>query len=289
MFFNDNNNEEENEKNKRINNYNKNNLFKKVDIQIKYNLSPKSEKKLKEKREDIILPYIHKNRESLGKKMIHLQNFCNSIYSKKNNKTLGEINNIREKMEDALYDSKLKAIEEIKHYFFINKFPNEINFKKNKKKLEDIYKKIYTNRENNNNNINKPYSLKKINLISRNKEGKTYQSQDDEKFTYITTLKTKKEKKKIHNSIDAYSLRNKNYNFEDYATNQINTKHPVLYKLTLSRNKNENLPLIKKKKKVFNDIVEISKLIPDKTEINKEAKIINYDEYMRMKELKIIK
>ena len=39
----------------------------------------------------------------------------------------------------------------------------------------------------------------------------------------------------------------------------------------------------------FNEIVEISKLIPDKTEIIKENKKNNYDDYMRMKELKIIK
>ena len=282
MSFNENNNEKENDINKIINNK-KVNLFKKVDIQMKLNFLPKSEKKLKEKGEEVILPYIYKNRENSGKKMILLQNFCNSIYSKKNNRTLGEINSIREKMADVLNDSKLKAIEEIKHYFFINKFPNEINFKKNKNKLEEIYKKINEKKVK-----LKPFSLKKLNLISRNKAERIYQ--DEEKFTYLTTLNIKKENKeknKMSNSIDTYSKRNRKYNFEDYASNQISVKHQILYKL--NKNRNDKLPLIKKKNKNFNDIVEMSKLIPDKNEINKEAKIINYDDYMRMKELKIIK
>jgi len=288
MSFNENNNEKENDINKIINNK-KVNLFKKVDIQMKLNFLPKSEKKLKEKGEEVILPYIYKNRENSGKKMILLQNFCNSIYSKKNNRTLGEINSIREKMADVLNDSKLKAIEEIKHYFFINKFPNEINFKKNKNKLEEIYKKINEKKVK-----LKPFSLKKLNLISRNKAERIYQ--DEEKFTYLTTLNIKKENKenkenkeknKMSNSIDTYSKRNRKYNFEDYASNQISVKHQILYKL--NKNRNDKLPLIKKKNKIFNDIVEMSKLIPDKNEINKEAKIINYDDYMRMKELKIIK
>ena len=282
MSFNENNNEKENDINKIINNK-KVNLFKKVDIQMKLNFSPKSEKKLKEKGEEVILPYIYKNRENSGKKMILLQNFCNSIYSKKNNRTLGEINSIREKMADVLNDSKLKAIEEIKHYFFINKFPNEINFKKNKNKLDEIYKKINEKKVK-----LKPFSLKKLNLISRNKAERIYQ--DEEKFTYLTTLNIKKENKeknKMSNSIDTYSKRNRKYNFEDYASNQISVKHQILYKL--NKNRNDKLPLIKKKNKIFNDIVEMSKLIPDKNEINKEAKIINYDDYMRMKELKIIK
>ncbi len=282
MSFNENNNEKENDINKIINNK-KVNLFKKVDIQMKLNFLPKSEKKLKEKGEEVILPYIYKNRENSGKKMILLQNFCNSIYSKKNNRTLGEINSIREKMADVLNDSKLKAIEEIKHYFFINKFPNEINFKKDKNKLDEIYKKINEKKVK-----LKPFSLKKLNLISRNKAERIYQ--DEEKFTYLTTLNIKKENKeknKMSNSIDTYSKRNRKYNFEDYASNQISVKHQILYKL--NKNRNDKLPLIKKKNKIFNDIVEMSKLIPDKNEINKEAKIINYDDYMRMKELKIIK
>ena len=36
-------------------------------------------------------------------------------------------------------------------------------------------------------------------------------------------------------------------------------------------------------------IVELSKFIPDNTEIKKENKINNYDDYMKLKELKIIK
>ena len=235
MSFNENNNEKENDINKIINNK-KVNLFKKVDIQMKLNFLPKSEKKLKEKGEEVILPYIYKNRENSGKKMILLQNFCNSIYSKKNNRTLGEINSIREKMADVLNDSKLKAIEEIKHYFFINKFPNEINFKKNKNKLEEIYKKINEKKVK-----LKPFSLKKLNLISRNKAERIYQ--DEEKFTYLTTLNIKKENKeknKMSNSIDTYSKRNRKYNFEDYASNQISVKHQILYKL--NKNRNDKLP-----------------------------------------------
>ena len=59
--------------------------------------------------------------------------------------------------------------------------------------------------------------------------------------------------------------------------------------LFLRPNKGNNLPNIKihRRNKIFNDIVEMSKLIPDNTEINKEYKKNNYDDYMRMKELKV--
>ena len=167
---------------------------------------------------------------------------------------------------------------DIKHYFFINKFPNEVNFRK--KAINDLYKKIYTKRER-----RKPLSLNKI----KNKIN------DKEKFALITELNINKEKKeekenKIYESIDSYSNRNKKINFEDYESNyNIKIKHPILYQLNHFKNKNNKLPGIHRRNKLYNKIVEISKLIPDKTEINKENKINNYDEYMRMKELKIIK
>ena len=269
-------------------NSNKNSIFKKVELEINLNKTPKRTIEQKDKKLD--LPYIHLSREIVNHKIDHIQNFCNSLYSNYNdysrnrniNDTILNMCNSKEQMNDILIDSKLKAIEDIKHYFYINKFPNEVNFRKKNKK--DLYKRKYSTREH-----IKPISLKKINnIINRN-------NQEDEKFTLITTLNAKKENEekkvinKIYHSIDSKTNRKKNkkINFEDYAMNNIKIKHPILYKLN-SKNKN-NLPSIHRKNKIFNDIVEISNLIPDKTEINNETKINNYSEYMRLKELKIIK
>lgn len=269
-------------------NSNKNSIFKKVELEINLNKTPKRTIEQKDKKLD--LPYIHLSREIVNHKIDHIQNFCNSLYSNYNdysrnrniNDTILNMCNSKEQMNDILIDSKLKAIEDIKHYFYINKFPNEVNFRKKNKK--DLYKRKYSTREH-----IKPISLKKINnIINRN-------NQEDEKFTLITTLNAKKENEekkdinKIYHSIDSHTNRKKNkkINFEDYAMNNIKIKHPILYKLN-SKNKN-NLPRIHRKNKIFNDIVEISNLIPDKTEINNETKINNYSEYMRLKELKIIK
>ena len=269
-------------------NSNKNSIFKKVELEINLNKTPKRTIEQKDKKLD--LPYIHLSREIVNHKIDHIQNFCNSLYSNYNdysrnrniNDTILNMCNGKEQMNDILIDSKLKAIEDIKHYFYINKFPNEVNFRKKNKK--DLYKRKYSTREH-----IKPISLKKINnIINRN-------NQEDEKFTLITTLNAKKENEekkdinKIYHSIDSHTNRKKNkkINFEDYAMNNIKIKHPILYKLN-SKNKN-NLPSIHRKNKIFNDIVEISNLIPDKTEINNETKINNYSEYMRLKELKIIK
>lgn len=269
-------------------NSNKNSIFKKVELEINLNKTPKRTIEQKDKKLD--LPYIHLSREIVNHKIDHIQNFCNSLYSNYNdysrnrniNDTILNMCNSKEQMNDILIDSKLKAIEDIKHYFYINKFPNEVNFRKKNKK--DLYKRKYATREH-----IKPISLKKINnIINRN-------NQEDEKFTLITTLNAKKENEekkdinKIYHSIDSHTNRKKNkkIKFEDYAMNNIKIKHPILYKLN-SKNKN-NLPSIPRKNKIFNDIVEISNLIPDKTEINNETKINNYSEYMRLKELKIIK
>ena len=269
-------------------NSNKNSIFKKVELEINLNKTPKRTIEQKDKKLD--LPYIHLSREIVNHKIDHIQNFCNSLYSNYNdysrnrniNDTILNMCNSKEQMNDILIDSKLKAIEDIKHYFYINKFPNEVNIRKKNKK--DLYKRKYSTREH-----IKPISLKKINnIINRN-------NQEDEKFTLITTLNAKKENEekkdinKIYHSIDSHTNRKKNkkINFEDYAMNNIKIKHPILYKLN-SKNKN-NLPRIHRKNKIFNDIVEISNLIPDKTEINNETKINNYSEYMRLKELKIIK
>lgn len=284
MLLNQNNNELiENNKNQ---NLNYSNIFRKVDLQIKLNKIP--EKKILEKSKEIKLPYIDINREIMGRKLAHLQNFCNSIYSNYNNNninsTIENIFNIREQMNDILNESKLKAIEDIKHYFFINKFPNEVNFHKNYN--FDFYKKINTSKAR-----IKPLSLNKI-------KEKINSIQEEDKFTLITTLNVKKEKNeeknnKMFKSIDSHSSRNRNkkFNFEDYAKNEIKSKHPILYQLSQNKNRNKKnyLPKIERKNKIFNDIVEVSKLIPDNTEINKEYKKNNYDEYMRLKELKIMK
>jgi len=279
MYFNKNNNEEK--ENAEIHNSKYSNIFKKVELEIKLNKTP--EKKIKEK--EIKLPYIQINREIKGRKLAHLQNFCTSIYSiygnmnYKNNKTIDNVYNIKGQMTDVLNDSKLKAIDNIKHYFFINKFPNEVNFRK--KTIEDLYKKIFAKRSR------KPLSLKKIKKI----KDKLNRNQAEDNFTLITTINVKKEKKedndenKNHNFIGY-----RKYNFEDYASNKIVTKHPILYQLNQIKNRNNNNNILAHKtNNYFNEIVEISKLIPDKTEIIKENKKNNYDDYMRMKELKIIK
>ena len=280
---------ENKEVNKNQNSKNINGIFKKVDLEIKLNKTPK--KIIDQKEKKLALPHIHLNREILHHKLDGVQNFCNSIYSNYNeynrnpniNKTLLNIYENKDLMNDFLIDSKLKAIEDIKHYFYINKFPNEVNFRK--KSIKDLYKRKFKKRE-----CIKHISLNKIKSdINRN-------NQEDEKFTLITTLNLKKENEdkkdinKIYHSIDSHTNKNKSQriNFEDYATNNIRIKHPILYKLN-SRNKKNHLPNIHRKNKIFNDVVEISSLIPDKTEINNETKINNYDEYMRLKELKIIK
>ena len=280
-------NHNENKEDSKNQNSNKNGIFKKVELEIKVNKTPKRIIEQKEKK--IALPYLHINREMLYRKMNHLQNFCNSLYSNYNdysrntniNNTILNICDSKEQINDILIDSKLKAIDDIKHYFYINKFPNEVNFRK--KGIKDLNKKKYATRVR-----IKPISLNKINdNINKN-------NLEDEKFTLITTINVKKEKEekkeknKIYHSIDSNSNKNRKVNFEDYAMNNIRIKHPILYKLN-SRNKKYNLPNIHRKNKIFNDVVEISSLIPDKTEINNETKINNYDEYMRLKELKIIK
>ena len=292
MFSNRSNNEEDkiNKNQNSLNNY----IFKKVDLKIKLSRTPKKIIFFKPKK--IKLPFLDINKEIKHSKINHVQNFCNSLYCNYNNnnnknKTIIDSYNPREQMNEVLNDSKLKAIEDIKHYFFINKFPNEVNFRK--KSIDDLYKRINSRKKK------KFFSLNKIN-------DKSNLNNDEEKFTLITKLnikkdiqekdKDKEEKNdinKIYHSIDCYSTSNNNksrkFNFEDYATNNINIKHPILYKLNIYKNRNNNLPVIRGRNKIFNDIVEISKLIPDKTEINKENKINNYDEYMKMKELKIIK
>ena len=279
-------NNEDNKINK-IKNIPDSKIFKKVDLKIKLSKTPKKIIYFKSKK--IKLPFLDINKEIKHHKINHIQNFCNSLYSNYNsnekNNTIIDIYNPREQINEFLNDSNLKAVEDIKHYFFINKFPNEVNFRKNT--INDLYKKIFAS-----GNRTKPISLNKI-------KDKTNLNNDEEKFSLITTLNVKKEKEekndknKIYHSIDSYTTSNKNknrkFNFEDYAINNINIKHPILYKLNFDKKRKSNLPAIRRKNKIFNDIVEISKLIPDKTEINKENKIINYDEYMKMKELKILK
>ena len=281
-------NHNENKEDSKNQNSNKNGIFKKVELEIKVNKTPKRIIEQKEKK--IALPYLHINREMLYRKMNHLQNFCNSLYSNYNdysrntniNNTILNICDSKEQINDILIDSKLKAIDDIKHYFYINKFPNEVNFRKIG--IKDLNKKKYATRVR-----IKTISLNKINdNINKN-------NLEDEKFTLITTINVKKEKEekkeknKIYHSIDSNSNKNRKVNFEDYAMNNISSKHPILYQLNSSRNKKYNLPNIHKKNKIFNDIIEISDLIPDQTIINKESQINNYDEYMKLKELKIIK
>ena len=115
-------------------NSNKNSIFKKVELEINLNKTPKRTIEQKDKKLD--LPYIHLSREIVNHKIDHIQNFCNSLYSNYNdcgrnrniNDTILNMCNSKEQMNDILIDSKLKAIEDIKHYFYINKFPNEVSY-----------------------------------------------------------------------------------------------------------------------------------------------------------------
>jgi hypothetical protein len=254
-----------NENNEILKNQNNNSrtIFKKVELEIKTNLS--QEIKAVKNEKNIKLPFIRLNREILGRKMNHVQKFCNSIYSNyNNNHTIVGIYNkdVDKQMKDILNDSKLKAIDDIQHYFFINKFPNEVNFRK--KTINELNEKIKKIRSK-----IKPLSLNKI-------KNKRNNIQDEEKFTLITTINVPKEK------IEEKYL-NKN------LINKMITKHPLVYKLNIDVNRKNNLPKIHRRNKIFNDVVELSKFIPDNTEIKKENKINNYDDYMKLKELKIIK
>ena len=271
-----------NENNEILKNQNNNSrtIFKKVELEIKTNLS--QEIKAVKNEKNIKLPFIRLNREILGRKMNHVQKFCNSIYSNyNNNHTIVGIYNkdVDKQMKDILNDSKLKAIDDIQHYFFINKFPNEVNFRK--KTLNELNERIKKIRSK-----IKPLSLNKI-------KNKRNNIQDEEKFTLITTINVLKEKigeKYLNkNLISSYSNKKQKYNFGDYAVNKMVTKHPLVYKLNIDVNRKNNLPKIHRRNKIFNDVVELSKFIPDNTEIKKENKINNYDDYMKLKELKIIK
>jgi hypothetical protein len=271
-----------NENNEIIKNQNNNNrsIFKKVELEIKTNLS--QEIKAVKNEKNIKLPFIRLNREILGRKMNHIQKFCDSIYSNYNNNhtIVGIYNKDGDKqMKDILNDSKLKAIDDIQHYFFINKFPNEVNFRK--KTLNELNERIKKIRSK-----IKPLSLNRI-------KNKRNNIQDEEKFTLITTINVPKEKieeKYLNkNLISSYSNKKQKYNFGDYAVNKMVTKHPLVYKLNIDVNRKNNLPKIHRRNKIFNDVVELSKFIPDNTEIKKENKINNYDDYMKLKELKIIK
>ena len=271
-----------NENNEILKNQNNNSrtIFKKVELEIKTNLS--QEIKAVKNEKNIKLPFIRLNREILGRKMNHVQKFCDSIYSNyNNNHTIVGIYNkdVDKQMKDILNDSKLKAIDDIQHYFFINKFPNEVNFRK--KTLNELNERIKKIRSK-----IKPFSLNKI-------KNKRNNIQDEEKFTLITTINVPKEKieeKYLNkNLISSYSNKKQKYNFGDYAVNKMITKHPLVYKLNIDVNRKNNLPKIHRRNKIFNDVVELSKFIPDNTEIKKENKINNYDDYMKLKELKIIK
>ena len=60
-------------------NSNKNSIFKKVELEINLNKTPKRTIEQKDKKLD--LPYIHLSREIVNHKIDHIQNFCNSLYS----------------------------------------------------------------------------------------------------------------------------------------------------------------------------------------------------------------
>ena len=206
-----------------------------------------------------ILPVIQK-RKKLRNKLIQLESFCHSIYTNSNT-TLNKTKTI----EEALNNSKLKAIEEIKNDFFVNQIQS------NKEENNSI----------NNKNLFKKLILRQKNLIKKIDNTKT----NEEKFTYLTTTY---ERKPVKENL-RFSLDNKKkiYNYADYASKKFIINHPKLYILNNKReNTIDKLPRINRRYKKLNIVEEFSKLIPKSTVLTREEKIAKYDEYMRVKELK---
>ena len=277
-----NNEELNNENNKNIINNFKDKV-KNINLEIQVDFSQdENEKKVK-------LPYIFpkkvqsRDRKKIRKKLVQIGNFCQSIYTHSNVSM-----NDTKTMEDILYDTKLKAIEDIKNDFFINQrqekqekqeYKEENNYIDDNKK---IYRKIILNRS-------KPKSLRKIDIsLNDNNDNR------EEKFTYLTTTyerKPKQEnKKKANNSIDNNKSGRNIYNYGDYASNKLIINHPKLYILNNKRENGYNkLPVINRGHKRLHVIKEFSKLVPDNFMLSREEKLNKYDEYMRMKELKELK
>ena len=252
-----------------------------MNLEINVDFSPyENEKKIK-------LPYIlpkkiqpKQNNKNLRKKLVKIGDFCQSIYTH-TNVTMNQTKT----MEDILYDTKLKAIEDIKNDFFINqnqtntKGDNSINNNK------DIYKKIIINKSY-------PKHLKQINILTNNNNN--INNDKEEKFTYLTTTyernPTNKSRKSAHYSIDNNKSGINKYDFSDYSSNKFIINHPQLYVLN---NKKENrinkLPIINRGYRKINVVKEFSKLIPDSMVLNREEKLNRYDEFMKMKELKELK
>ena len=242
---------------------------KKVRLRLQVDLFPK----IKEKKLELpsIIPrqidnsYIE-NKINLRRKLISLENICQSIYTSSNT-----MNNTKT-MEDIINDSKLKAIDDIKNDYFINQ--NPIKTPGNK----DIYKKVILNKI-------KPRSIKRI-RVKRDIDFNPF----EEKFEFITkSVERNKNENLIYNhySIDN-NMREKNaYYFFDFPSNKSLAKHPRIYILSNKREKTiGKLPEINRENKRFHIIDKMNKLIPDKVELTREEKMNRYDEYMRAKELK---
>lgn len=242
------------------------NPLKKVDIQIQADLFPEIMQKFER------LPFLglsptysnFQKKLNLRKRLANLENFCQNIYTNctntmNNTKTVGDI----------LNDTKKQAIDNITSDYFEGKI------------TEDSYNKNFEKKKSLNNY--KPSSIRKINLK------KKY----DEDFIFITTnyeIKKRENKNNNFRSIDNYNFnRNKwnRFNFGDFANKKLVINHPTLYVLTnKSQNSIGKLPNISPNTKRLNVIEEMTKVIPDKIELSKEERIMQYEKFLRARKLK---
>lgn len=269
-----------------------NKLVKNKSLNVDFSLNPKLND------EPITLPYIIsepnnnlkslenlQRRPKLRKKLLHVEDFCKSYYSK----PLTNMNNTRNKtMVDLLIDSKVKAIDEVTNDFIINGYHTDQLKEENKQNINKNSSYIISN-----NGLLKKYQNRSLNKIKKEKENKIEMKNPyEDKFTYITATNEINEKNirnNNHHSIDTNNAVIKiRYKFGDIPLNKVKINHPQLYILKNIRgNENNKLPVIIRQNKRLNIIEDISKIIPDSVEIIDRKNRIRYDEFKIANEFKM--
>ena len=271
-----------------------NKLVKNKSLNVDFSLNPKLND------EPITLPYIIsepnnnlkslenlQRRPKLRKKLLHVEDFCKSYYSK----PLTNMNNTRNKtMVDLLIDSKVKAIDEVTNDFIINGYHTDQLKEENKQNINKNSSYIIGN-----NAILKKYQNRSLNKIKKEKEKENkieMKNPYEDKFTYITATNEINEKNlrnNNHHSIDTNNAVIKiRYKFGDFPSNKFKINHPQLYILKNIRgNENNKLPVIIRQNKRLNIIEDISKLIPDSVELINRKNRIRYDEFKIASEFKM--
>ena len=269
-----------------------NKLVKNKSLNVDFSLNPKLND------EPITLPYIIsepnnnlkslenlQRRPKLRKKLLHVEDFCKSYYSK----PITNMNNTRNKtMVDLLIDSKVKAIDEVTNDFIINGYHTDQLKEENKQNINKNSSYIISN-----NGLLKKYQNRSLNKIKKEKENKIEMKNPyEDKFTYITATNEINEKNlrnNNHHSIDTNNAVIKiRYKFGDFPSNKAKINHPQLYILKSIRgNENNKLPVIIRQNKRLNIIEDISKLIPDSVELINRKNRIRYDEFKIASEFKM--